>query len=518
MRRISGLLFVFLVLFSLGACKDSDPVSIVSIDIDETSIEAFYHMDEFDLSKIEIILDHEDGSSTRVPLDESMLTGEDLALLETTGTHTITVYHASHETVITIVILETGATEQTILFETGEGSQVDPLIAYSGTSIDAPTDPQREGHTFLGWFTDESFETPYVFDVMPEEDLSLYAKWEINTYQVTFYDSDGVTVLGTSMVDYGGSAVAPEDPTKEEDEEFIYVFNGWDKDFTDVREDMDVFATYVTPTVSYTVNFWNYDGTLLKEEIVFHGFDATAPEVPAKPDTPQFTYVFDAWDQDFTHVQEDLDVFALFTSIIRTYTVTFLDDDGTLLKEEHVKYAQQATAPDDPFKEHHTFTGWDETFDRIVFDLTVTARYTTNTYTVTFKDHDETVLKTESVLYDTAATPPEDPFRNGYTFIGWDKPTDTITGDLIVHALYEIATYQLTFEDHDGTILHMESFEYGSSLYEVVIPQEPERALSHLRRLADASRNDASLQPHLHGDLYQHYPDITMVQVGRTVT
>lgn len=407
MRYITVMMFLCILFFSLTACKDSDPIPIIRIGIDETSIESFYHMDDFDLTEIEITLDHADGSSTRVPLDESMLTEEDLALLETTGTHTITVYHATHETVITIVILETGATERTMLFETGEGTPIDPLIAYSGIAIDAPPDPQRPGHVFQGWFAEETLDTPFVFDVMPEEDLTLYAKWQINTYQVTFYDSDGFTVLGTSMVNYGESAVAPEDPTKEADDEFIYVFGGWDKDFTDVRENMDVFATYVETTKTYTVTFWNYD--------------------------------------------------------------------GTILKEENVSYAQNATAPEDPFKEHHTFIGWDETFDRIVFDLTVTAQYSTNSYTVTFKDHDETVLKTEVVLYQTAATPPEDPFREGHMFIGWDKPTDTITGDLVVHALYEIGTYQLIFEDHDGTILHAESFEYDSSLAEVIAPQVPER-------------------------------------------
>jgi hypothetical protein len=58
-------------------------------------------------------------------------------------------------------------------------------------------------------------------------------------------------------------------------------------------------------------------------------------------------------------------------------------------------------------------------------------------YTVTFKDWDGTVLKTETVASGKSATAPAAPSREGYTFIGWDKSFDSVTSDLIVTALYE---------------------------------------------------------------------------------
>lgn len=61
-------------------------------------------------------------------------------------------------------------------------------------------------------------------------------------------------------------------------------------------------------------------------------------------------------------------------------------------------------------------------------------------YTVTFKDWDGTVLKTESVASGKAATAPADPTRAGYTFSGWDKAFDNITGDLEVNATYTKAS------------------------------------------------------------------------------
>ena len=62
---------------------------------------------------------------------------------------------------------------------------------------------------------------------------------------------------------------------------------------------------------------------------------------------------------------------------------------------------------------------------------------TATTYTVTFKDWNGTVLKTETVESGKAATEPADPSRAGYSFIGWDKTFDSITADLTVTAQYQ---------------------------------------------------------------------------------
>ncbi len=56
---------------------------------------------------------------------------------------------------------------------------------------------------------------------------------------------------------------------------------------------------------------------------------------------------------------------------------------------------------------------------------------------VTFTDWDGTVLSTQQVLHGSAATAPANPTREGYTFVGWDKPFDCITADTVVTAVYE---------------------------------------------------------------------------------
>jgi len=125
---------------------------------------------------------------------------------------------------------------------------------------------------------------------------------------------------------------------------------------------------------------------------------------------------------------------------VQSYIVKFINWDGTELKTETVDSGTTATAPVDPTRSGYTFTGWDTDFSKITGDLTVTAQYAIDTYSVTFKDFDGTELKTETVEYEKAATAPSDPSRTGYTFTGWDTDFSSITSDVTVRALYQAAT------------------------------------------------------------------------------
>ena len=71
---------------------------------------------------------------------------------------------------------------------------------------------------------------------------------------------------------------------------------------------------------------------------------------------------------------------------VTTYTVTFKDHDGKVLKTQKVEKGKGATAPSDPKRENFTFAGWDKSFKKITSNLVVTATYTT-TKTVIYAEH-----------------------------------------------------------------------------------------------------------------------------------
>jgi uncharacterized repeat protein (TIGR02543 family) len=248
----------------------------------------------------------------------------------------------------------------------------------------------------------------------------------LSTYTVTFKDHDG-TEIETQTVHHGSAATAPTDLIREG-----YTFTGWDKEFSNVTSNLTVTALYSINT--HTVTFKDHDGTVLKTQTVEHGSAATAPSDPTRAG-----YTFTGWNIAFTHVTSNLTVTALYSEIGApvTYTVTFLDHDGKILKTEIVNPGASATAPQNPSRTGYTFTGWDAAFSNVTDHLSVTALYSIITYTVIFKDYDGTVLETEIVHHGSSANAPTDPTRAGYTFTGWDKAFSNVTSNLTVTALYQ---------------------------------------------------------------------------------
>lgn len=92
-------------------------------------------------------------------------------------------------------------------------------------------------------------------------------------------------------------------------------------------------------------------------------------------------------------------------------------------------------------------------------------------YSVTFKDWDNTILKSGYVNYGHQAVPPADPYREGYSFSGWDPSNLTPSADTVYKAQYtELqpdpqTTYQITFVDYDDATLETKTVQRG------VIPQ-----------------------------------------------
>ena len=175
----------------------------------------------------------------------------------------------------------------------------------------------------------------------------------------------------------------------------------------------------------------------------------------AAPGTYSITVTYDYENYDIYNYDGEPIEFAIQNGAVTVaaaqpemHTVTFKDWDGTVLKTQEVQYGGDAEAPADPTRVGYTFTGWDKAFTNITADLVVTAQYEINTYTVTFKDWDGTVLKTQEVQYGGDAEAPADPTRTGYTFTGWDKEFTNITADLVVTAQYEM----LGDVDGDGNV------------------------------------------------------------------
>ena len=371
--------------------------------------------------------------------------------------------------IMLIMLVLTGCTvvtNVTVAFDSNGGSVVGAIVVKKGGTVEEPTPPTKEDCDFLGWYlNDEIFD----FSTPINESITLKAEWQSNIeniYSVIFFDYDG-TVLRIDKVKEGEAARAPKDPTREG-----YEFIGWSVPFDNVKEDLNVVAQYESLIKYYTVIFKDYDGTVLKTETVLKNTSATPPKDPTREG-----YIFSGWDVAYDKVTSDLEITAKYIEQGKqTFTVTFKDDSGKVLKEETVEEGKGATAPTPPTKQGYTFIGWDVKFDNVKSDLVVIAQYEKIIikYKVTFKDYDDSVLKEELVIEGENATAPTPPERVGYTFTGWDKSYYNVQDDLVVTAQYEkyIVTYKVVFKDYDGTVLKEETVEEGKA---ATAPKEPTR-------------------------------------------
>ena len=117
--------------------------------------------------------------------------------------------------------------------------------------------------------------------------------------------------------------------------------------------------------------------------------------------------------------------------------VSFVNDDDTLIEEQTIKYNSSATLPASPVREGYSFNKWEGEYKNVKTDSTVKAVYNKNSYTVKFFDGlSGKLLKTEKVFYKEAAHAPEVSDVGAYIFKGWDRDYSSITEDTTVTANY----------------------------------------------------------------------------------
>jgi len=243
---------------------------------------------------------------------------------------------------------------------------------------------QKEGYTGR-LYRDADFLKPLTKDSKVKNGDTVYVKWTINKYTVTFMDGEKVLATFTNVT-HGDTVTAPEVPEKDGK-----TFSKWDKDFSKVTSDLTINAVYDVDT--FTVTF--KDGEkVLETQTVEYEAAATAPDT-ARLSPPEGMH-FAKWDKDFSKVTEDIEVSAVYE--LNEYTVTFKNGETTL-KTEMVKHGFAATAPNVYDTATKKFVGWDKSFDNVTSDIIVNAKWETKKFTLTFINFDGTTVYTAEVEY-----------------------------------------------------------------------------------------------------------------------
>ncbi|WP_426252360.1 InlB B-repeat-containing protein [Paenibacillus pabuli] len=283
---------------------------------------------------------------------------------------------------------------RTINFNSNGGSEVNEQTVYYGEKAIVPADPTKAGYTFAGWFTDSGWSQAFDFDnTTVTADITLYAKWTVNSYTVNF-ESNGGSVVADQSIQHGDLAAAPVTPTKAG-----HTFARWftdsglsqafDFETTTVTNDLTLYAKWTVN--SYTVNFESNGGSVVPDQTVQYGELAIAPDVPTKAGhTFAGWYTEPDWSTPFdlntTSIVQDTTLYAKWAP--NTYKVTFNTLGGSALSNAAVEHGKKLSAPASPSRSGYAFAGWyadpelktpfNFTQTEITADLTLYAKWSVN--------------------------------------------------------------------------------------------------------------------------------------------
>ncbi len=343
------------------------------------------------------------------------------------------------------------------------------VVVNSGATLTRPTlDPTKPDsgstfYTFNYWYKNNDINNAYNFDSIVTSSFELKAKFTGTvTYIVTFNSNNG-SDPSTQVVNENDVIEIPDAPVKQH-----YTFLYW------YVSDENVAFSFTTPVTSdftlnakyektiYTVSFNKDNGDAVVELSVESGDLVSAIANPSKASGNGTSYVFANWYQlnsqsafDFnTTITSDIELVAHYTVYHR---VVFMADG-----QEHSHYdivaGQTVTTIAGPTKANYTFNYWYSSDVNTAFNfatpinapLTLTAKYTIITYTVTFDPQNGSNTTPISVNSGDKVSAIANPSKEtsgitSYTFDYWystdentefDFANEIITANITLHAKY----------------------------------------------------------------------------------
>ncbi len=348
-------------------------------------------------------------------------------------------------------VTEAPVPSHTITWVIGSDTEATTVTAGEIPKHDDPVrDPDEQyNYTFTGW-------TPEVKEAADDAVYTAEFRKDTRTYTITWVNEDGSELDKQSDIAYGTlPKYSKAEPTKADDDRYIYTFSGWTPGVEPVKKDVTYVASYErkekptdvpadTPVPEYTIT-WSIGSDTETTKVAAGEMPVHAD--PVKEADEQYTYTFAKWTPDIREATADAAYIAVFNKELRSYTITWLDDAGQMIGTPAiVEYGSKPTPPDvtkaSDQQYTYTFEKWEPEITTVTGDATYKPTFKANirSYTITWQDDTgkeigvTTVKYGEKPVYADAAKDSDQ--RYSYTFAGWEPAVQNVTGD---------ATYKATF-------------------------------------------------------------------------
>ncbi|MBQ7545824.1 MAG: InlB B-repeat-containing protein [Clostridia bacterium] len=279
-------------------------------------------------------------------------------------------------------------TGKTLSFDTQGGSTIATVTGENGAAYGGPSEvPTKPGWKFVGGYLDATTQNPVDWSTFTFGSVSIvYAKWEKDTFVVTFNAMGGAFANGDSMYTftglYGDPVTEPTPPTRSGNG-----FVGW---FYDSATTQPVdFNSFTVPSSNMTI-YAKWNASI--RNVTLQANNGTAPVVmtysigaqvtaPATPSKAGFTFKQWCYNAALTQVvtfpfnmgADNLTLYAQYTPL--KFNVYFSAGEGQMADSfvasdyYELDCGSVLVAPEEPTRPGYVFTGW--TWEGAPYELTV---------------------------------------------------------------------------------------------------------------------------------------------------
>ncbi|NLO46344.1 MAG: hypothetical protein GX107_07625 [Clostridiales bacterium] len=338
------------------------------------------------------------------------------------------------------------ANANTISFNTNGGTPCSDILVNSDSAYGTLPVTSKTGYEFCGWFYDNDTTIYGDTTIMINAAHTLFAKWSALTYTVSF-DSEGGSSHSDITVTFAGSYGALPTPVKAG-----CAFLGWYYNDNLITPSSTVQkASNHTLTASWTTaqTYEVYFDSNGGEEVGYSKTVASGATLGTLPVPIRTGYDFDSWtypnistlvnSSTIFDYGEDITLRARWTKSI--YTVTLDSDGGSECAPFTVQYnmTYMLLPETNPTRTGYSFDGWylngtqitSSTLCYQTSNHTIKAKWTVNTYTVSFNSASGSEAASKSVTYSEAYGTLPSTSRYGHEFLGWYLNDTLITPESI---------------------------------------------------------------------------------------
>ena len=316
-----------------------------------------------------------------------------------------------------------------IEFNTNGGQPIEDLNLKYNQQINLPT-PTKTGHRFLNWSTEALVNDAFSIDTMPAENLTLYAKWTVNTYTIQFVTNGG-SGINAITANYGTALSFPVTTRTG------YSFAGWHRD-VDLTQIYSVPSTMPAETATIYAK-WSLNNYMITLNTnggnSLNPIQAAYGSIITVPDPVKMGNTFNGWYRDSglsqrylvpdTMPAENLTLYAKWT--VNTYTIQFVTNGGSGINAITANYGTALSFPVTT-RTGYSFAGWHRDVDLTqIYSVpstmpaetaTIYAKWSLNNYMITLNTNGGNSLNPIQAAYGSIITVP-DPVKMGNTFNGW---------------------------------------------------------------------------------------------------